>query len=137
MPINLFKYVSKTENEIPKNSNSECKRISKTSSSAILSAHNRKKLFSICFFESNNFFGFGEIFSKPSEWFVAFDDNVNVIRISKENLLSIHRHSCFLISQLRENYKLAIPSSSQCTKMSKEKIKTKLQATKNLKRYYL
>ena len=113
------------------------KKFSHTGLSIKLTNNKRQKLFRICFFVENNFFGMGENFPKPTEWFIAFEDNLNVIRISKEDLQSIHRHSCFLMSQLNENYKLAIPSSVQCSEMLKEKMRTEFQAKKYIKQNYL
>jgi hypothetical protein len=94
---------------------------------------NRKRFYSVCFLEKNNFFGISETSPKPTEWFIACGDNVNVIRINMETLMDIHQHSCFLISQLNEHYKLAVPSTRQCTEMLKEKKRAEFYAQK----YYL
>ena len=94
----------------------------------------QNKFISICFFENNNFFGMGRNLPKPSEWFVANGDEINVIRISKDSFLSIHRHSCFLLSQLNENYNLALPTSIQCSLMWEKKIKRDFYARKYIKK---
>lgn len=119
------------------NRQTNSKKFAHTGLSTKLANNKKQKLFRICFFVENNFFGMGENFPKPTEWFIAFEDDLNVIRISKENLQSIHRHSCFLMSQLNENYKLAIPSSVQCSEILREKIRTEFQAKKYIKQNYL
>ena len=119
------------------NRETNSKKFAHTGLSTKLANNKKQKLFRICFFVENNFFGMGENFPKPTEWFIAFEDDLNVIRISKENLQSIHRHSCFLMSQLNENYKLAIPSSVQCSEILREKIRTEFQAKKYIKQNYL
>ncbi len=127
----------RSENLVTPNRETLSKKFAHTGFSTKLTNNKRQKLFRICFFEKDNFFGMGENFAKPTEWFISFEDNLNLIRISKEDLQSIHRHSCFLISQLNENYKLAIPSSVLCSEILKEKMINEFQAKKYIKLNYL
>ena len=82
-----------------------------------------KKFVRICVFDKHNFFDMGNKSSScATSWFIACDDDVNVIRISRESFLGIHKHSRFLLSQLMENYKLAVPDLEQCSILYREKL---------------
>ena len=69
-----------------------------------------EKLVRICIFEKYNYFGLSA--SQSNTWYFSVNDT-QIVSITQENFLSIHKHSKFLLSQLVEDYRMAVPDVKQ------------------------
>jgi CRP-like cAMP-binding protein len=87
---------------------------------------NRKKIiFKLCQLEKYNFFGFKLFDQNTISWFIASnisDNQVDVIRISKNDFLSIKNNSNFFYSQLIEDYKESMPNQQEEINLYKEAV---------------
>jgi hypothetical protein len=65
----------------------------------------------VCVLEKENYFGYFEkhFLIKSSDESVDEDAESHLIRISKGDFLSIHKHASFLLSHMIEDYKLVVP----------------------------
>lgn len=81
-----------------------------------------KKFVRVCLMKKYNYFGF-ESSQNVNMWFRALEDDVSVIQITKDKFLSIHKHSNFFLSQLIQDYKLAMPLHDQVFSLYKQKLK--------------
>ncbi|CAF1031874.1 unnamed protein product [Brachionus calyciflorus] len=115
--INVVKKVSTNAESI-----TSCESLENESSQRVKKIM-KKKFLRVCFLEKYNYFGF-ETSQSVNTWFRAHDDEVCVIRITKESFLSIHKHSSFFLSQLMQDYKLALPSQDQVINLFKQNLKT-------------
>ncbi|RNA22960.1 cyclic nucleotide-binding domain-containing 2-like [Brachionus plicatilis] len=81
-----------------------------------------KKFVRVCFLKKYNYFGF-ESSQNVNMWFRAYEDDVSVIQITKDKFLSIHKHSSFFLSQLIQDYRLALPLQDQVFHLYEQKLK--------------
>lgn len=81
-----------------------------------------RKFVRVCLLKKYNYFGF-ESSQNVNMWFRAYEDDVSVIQISKDKFLSIHKHSSFFLSQLIQDYRLALPLQDQVFHLYKQKLK--------------
>lgn len=88
-----------------------------------LDRNNKKTFVKLCQLEKYNFFGFKLFDQNSNTWFIASDisDNqVSIIRISKNNFLTIKNNSNFFYSQLIEDYKESMPNQQEELDLYKE-----------------
>jgi hypothetical protein len=87
---------------------------------------NKKNTFvKLCQLEKYNFFGFKLFDQNSNTWFVTSnisDNQVNIIRISKNDFLSIKNNSNFFYSQLIEDYRESMPKQQEELDLYKEAI---------------
>jgi CRP-like cAMP-binding protein len=73
----------------------------------------------VCYFEKNDYFGYFE----KDLLIRAFEDDCEVIKISKQNFLSISGNSSFILSKLIEDYRINIPDGQRVIEFYRQRQK--------------